>query len=51
MSWLFYSSVKSPQYLPTSRVDEFHSHSGHFGEEKNLLTHLGFKVWIAQPVA
>jgi hypothetical protein len=51
MSWLFYSSAKSLQYLSTSRVDGFHSQSGHFGEEKKLLTQLGFKVWIAQTVA
>jgi hypothetical protein len=49
MSRLFYSSVKSPQYLPTSRLDGFYSQSGHFAEEKNLLTQLGFKIGIAQP--
>jgi hypothetical protein len=38
---------KKPHSPPTSRVDGFHSLSGHFGEEKNLLTQVGFKVWIA----
>jgi len=42
---------KSPCYPLNRRLSLPQKQSAHFGEEKNPLPLLGFKLWIIQPTA
>ena len=44
-------SGKKHLYLLNMRMVGSQSQSGCFGEEKSLLSLLGFKLWIIQPIA
>jgi len=46
----FYAWGKSHHYLSYRKLGRSERQSGHFGEEKNLLSLLRFKRWIVQPI-
>ena len=46
----FYPWGKSHHYLLYRKLGRSKRQSGYFGEEKNLLSLLGFKRWIVQPI-
>jgi len=46
----FYPWWKSHHYLLYRKLGRSKRKSGRFGEEKNLLSLLGFKCWIVQPI-
>jgi len=50
MLQVLYSRGKNPQYPMNRRLDRPHSHSGHFGEQKNLLHLPRFELHVIQPV-
>jgi len=42
---------KKPQYSPNRWLSGPQTHSGRFGEDKNLFPSPGFETWIIQPIA